>query len=58
MTNVEQRTLDEEERQHSYTSSTIPWYVRMIWLLFWIFAIYYAVTYLLPALQTEMVNPP
>ena len=48
----------EEHRYHSYTGNRIPWYVRMIWIGFWIFAIYYVVTYLFPTLQTEIVDPP
>lgn len=54
---VEQPTIESEERHHSYRSSVIPWYVRAIWLLFWVFAVYYGVKYFLPAIQTELLNP-
>ena len=35
-----------------------PWYVRLIWLCFWVFAIYYVLRYLFPDLQSEILNPP
>lgn len=44
--------------QHTYVSNVIPWYVRLIWLCFWIFATGYVIRYLLPALQTELLTPP
>lgn len=47
-----------ENRFHNYRSSRIPWYVRAIWLGFWIFAVYYVVTYLFPGLQAELLSPP
>ena len=47
-----------EHRYHSYSSNRIPWYVRLIWIGFWIFAIYYVITFLLPDLQTEVLKPP
>lgn len=49
---------EQEHRFHHYTGNDIPWYVRLIWILFWIFAIYYAVRYFLPMIQVEMVTPP
>jgi hypothetical protein len=50
---MENVSPEEELRHHTYRSSVIPWYVRGIWLLFWIFVIYYSVTYFLPAIQNE-----
>lgn len=55
---TEQTPADSEHRYHHYTSNAIPWYVRVIWLLFWVFLIYYSVRYLFPAVQTELVSPP
>lgn len=48
-------TPEAEHRHHTYTSNVIPWYVRLIWVLFWIFAVYYGVTYFLPAIQEELL---
>lgn len=47
-----------EGRYHTYRTHAIPFIVHLIWILFWIGAVYYLVNYLLPALQLEVVNPP
>ena len=47
-----------EGRFHTYVGNRIPWYVRLIWLLFWVFAVSYVILYLFPALQVEITNPP
>lgn len=51
-------TAAEEHRFHSYEGSRIPWYVRLMWVLFWCIAIYYVIRYLVPALQVELLSPP
>ena len=58
MTDPEEHSPEAEHRHHRYVGNTIPWYVRLIWVLFWIFVIYYSLTYFLPAMQTELVTPP
>jgi len=55
---AEQTTAKEDGRFHSYVGNRIPWYVRLIWLGFWVFAVYYVIKYLFPDLQTEIFNPP
>jgi len=52
---VEHTAPEHEARHHTYTSNVIPWYVRLIWILFWIFVIYYGVKYFLPAIQEELL---
>jgi hypothetical protein len=54
----EKTVVKGEEQYHQYTGNRIPWYVRMIWIGFWIFAIYYTVTYLFPSLQVELLRHP
>lgn len=51
-------SAQREGRFHSYVGNRIPWYVRLIWLMFWVFAISYVFMYLFPALQVEITNPP
>jgi len=51
-------SAEVEHRWHSYLGSRIPWYVRFIWLMYWVFAVYYTITFLFPALQIEIVSPP
>ncbi len=58
MTPTDPASPDQELRFHTYVSHTIPWYVRMIWLVFWIFAIAYAISFFLPAIQVELLSPP
>lgn len=55
---VQHNSAEKEHRWHSYVGSRIPWYVRLIWLMFWAYAIYYTIAYLFPALQVEIVTPP
>lgn len=51
-------TPKKEHQFHTYSSSVIPWYVRLIWLIFWIFAAAYVIKNILPAIQTELLTPP
>ena len=46
-----------EHRSHAYTGNDIPWYVRAIWIGFWIFAVTYTIRFLLPAMQVELIGP-
>ena len=32
---VEKTTAEEEGTFHAYTGNAIPWYVRLLWILFW-----------------------
>lgn len=47
-----------EGKFHNYRTNAIPLAVHIIWILFWIGAVYYLVNYLLPALRLEIVSPP
>jgi hypothetical protein len=47
-----------ENQFHNYVTNRIPWYVRLVWIGFWIFAVYYTMQYLIPALRKELVIPP
>lgn len=49
---------ENEAKFHTYSSHTIPWYVRLIWVIFWIFAIGYVVQNFLPAIQRDLLTPP
>jgi hypothetical protein len=54
----EQAPAAAENRFHTYVGNRIPWYVRLMWLCFWIFAVVYVIRYLFPDLQTAIFNPP
>ena len=47
-----------ENQHHDYVGNAIPWYVRAIWIGFWIFAVAYTFRYLFPALQAELFKAP
>jgi hypothetical protein len=49
---------EQENTYHAYTGNAVPWFIRGIWIVFWIYAITYVVLWLLPALQTELLTPP
>ena len=54
----ERGTPQNEHRFHDYIGNAIPWYVRAIWIGFWIFAVAYTIRFLLPAMQVELVQRP
>lgn len=47
-----------EHQYHRYVGTSLPWYVRLVWIGFWCFAIYYLVTYLIPNVQHELQSVP
>ena len=51
-------TPEAENRFHDYVGNAIPWYVRAIWIGFWIFAITYMIRFVLPAMQLELIQKP
>ncbi len=53
----EDHSPEVEHRFHTYIGHRIPWYVRLIWLMFWIIAIYYTLTYAIPDIQHSFTNP-
>lgn len=54
MSTEDQTSAQAEHLHHDYSSNDIPWYVRAIWVGFWVFAVYYTIRYLFPALQLEL----
>ncbi len=58
MNPVDENSPEAEHQFHQYRGNRIPWYVRAIWIGFWIFAIYYTVKYLFPSLQIELLQRP
>jgi hypothetical protein len=55
---LEKTTAEEESTFHQYTGNAIPWFVRLLWIVFWCGAIAYVVIWLLPAIQSELLAPP
>jgi hypothetical protein len=54
----ENTTPEEENKNHTYTTNRIPWYVHVIWVTFWVLAITYVLVYQFPVVRKEFLNPP
>jgi len=55
---IDDTPAEVEHQHHNYQGNVIPWYVRAIWIGFWIFAVVYTIRYLFPALQSELFHRP
>ncbi len=58
MAEPEPHSAQGEHRHHRYVTNEIPWFVHLIWVGFWILAVYYTVRWILPMMQLEIRNPP
>ena len=47
-------SAEAEHRFHHYRGNDIPWYVRLMWLGFWVFAIAYTIQFVFPSLRVEL----
>jgi len=41
-------TAQADRAFHTYTTHHIPWYVRLLWVGYWVAAIWYVVKYAIP----------
>ncbi len=55
---METGTAPEEGKFLNYVGHEIPWFVRLVWIVFWCASIAYVIRWLLPALQSELLSPP
>ena len=44
----EDTTPQTEGRYHTYVTQHIPWYVRGLWICFWVGAVWYVVKFAIP----------
>lgn len=58
MSETEPVTIQDEHQYHQYAGKKIPWFVHLLWVLFWCFAIYYALRFALPSIGPELLAPP
>jgi hypothetical protein len=49
---------EEENKNHTYTTNRIPWFVHALWIIFWILAVSYVLIYQFPVMRKEFLNPP
>lgn len=57
MIHSDEHSAAAEHQFHDYEGKRIPWYIRLIWVLFWCFAAYYTIRYLFPDIQLEFALP-
>jgi hypothetical protein len=58
MLETEDGSPQQEHRYHHYSGNRIPWYVRAMWIGFWVLAITYAIRFLFPAVRVELFELP
>jgi hypothetical protein len=56
MTDANAHSAESEHRYHRYTGTRIPWYVHLMWVLFWTFAVLYVLRWLFPEIQLEFLR--
>jgi hypothetical protein len=49
---------ETEHQNHRYIGNQVPWYVHLLWISFWLFAITYALANVFPSIQKELLSPP
>jgi hypothetical protein len=54
----EQTTAEAEHKFHSYSNNRIPWFVRLMWVGFFVFAICYVIAFLVPELPAKFLHSP
>lgn len=47
-----------EGQYHTFVTHRIPWWVHLIWITYWLFAIGYVVVYQFPVIGPELLDPP
>jgi hypothetical protein len=58
MAEPENTPPEQENKNLRYVGHTIPWFVRLLWLGFWILAVAYLLVYFVPAIRQEILTPP
>jgi hypothetical protein len=58
MSQTDRGSAASEGRFHHYTGNQIPWYIHLLWILFWSFVAYYLLQYLIPMIPVELQSPP
>jgi hypothetical protein len=48
MTDYQETPAREDKQYHTYVTHRIPWYVRAMWICFWVGTIWYLVKYAIP----------
>jgi len=49
MTDPQYPSLEQEHRVHTYETHRIPWWIRLLWVGYWMGVIAYGLAYLIPS---------
>lgn len=49
LSDVSNTNVDQEKRCHNYATHRIPWFIRIIWVCFWIGLFWYLVRNAIPS---------
>lgn len=49
MTEQHEQTARDDAQYHTYSSHYIPWFVRGMWIIFWVALVWYIVRFAIPA---------
>lgn len=52
MAEYDHESPQQDASYHTYNTHHIPWYVRLMWLGFWVGLIWYVIKYAIPAAKT------
>lgn len=44
-------SASEERGYHTYKTHHVPWFVRVMWIAFWIGLIWYVIAFAMPAMR-------
>jgi hypothetical protein len=58
LTTVEDLPPEIENQNHTYRTHRIHWFVHVIWVGFWLMAIFYVLYWQFPIIPLEIKNPP
>ncbi|MFQ5414698.1 MAG: hypothetical protein ACE5E6_09600 [Phycisphaerae bacterium] len=52
MTNPPHESARDDQKYHTYETAHIVWYVRAMWIGFWIAAIWYIIKFAIPSAKS------
>jgi hypothetical protein len=58
MTTPDHRPPELARKHHRFLRPRLPWYIQLIWMAFWLFALAFVVYFLFPALQKQLLSVP
>ena len=55
---IENPSPEAEGQHHTFVTHRIPWFVHLLWVVYWVMSISYILYYQFPVIQRELMNPP